>query len=59
MYTIHSLHEMQMTSRTPSIHVPRKVLCDLGLEATELVARHLPLAVEGAQLGSPVRDLRA
>jgi hypothetical protein len=30
---------------------------ELALEATEFVVRHLPLAVEGAQLGSPFRDL--
>ena len=30
MHTIHSLYEMQMTSCTPTIHVPRELVRDLG-----------------------------
>lgn len=41
MYTIHSLHEMQMSSRTPTVHVPRAVLRELGPGARDRVINAL------------------
>lgn len=41
MYTIHSLHEMQMSSRTPTVHVPRAVLREFGPGARDRVINAL------------------
>jgi hypothetical protein len=41
MYTVHSLHAMQMTSRTPTVHVPQGVLREFGPGARDRVINAL------------------